>query len=34
MKLVFVPRLDSSKARKFDLAKEFSKTRGRHIKIR
>ncbi len=34
MKLVNVPRLGSSKARDFDLIEEFSKTRGRKIKIR
>ena len=34
MELVYVPRLDSSKARKFDLNEVFSKKRGRKIKIR
>jgi penicillin V acylase-like amidase (Ntn superfamily) len=34
MKLVYVPKLDSSKVQKFDLIKEFSKTRGRKVKIR
>lgn len=34
MKLVYVPKLNNSKVRKFDLTKEFSKTRGQKIKIR